>query len=202
MTRLTRAEQQQLTHEKLIEAGRAVLVRRGFLAATVEEIAAEAGYTRGAVYKHFGGKEGVWLAIIDARAEAHLGLLKAALSKASTRDDLIAALTPTAIADDEEAARWSRTTAEFAAAVTRLPETAAAAVSAQRQHEEEIVAVLDEHCRRLGITPAVPLPQVVVLLGALSGGLALRRGVDPDTDVAGVLAGTLAAVFPDPQRTP
>lgn len=85
MTRLTRAEQQRLTHERLLEAGRSVLTRRGFLAATVDEIAEEAYYTRGAVYKHFGGKEGLWQALVDAHAEAHLQLLGETLDRASTR---------------------------------------------------------------------------------------------------------------------
>jgi hypothetical protein len=42
---LSRARQQQRTHERLPEAGRAVFLERGFPAATVEEIAARAGYT-------------------------------------------------------------------------------------------------------------------------------------------------------------
>ena len=175
-----------------------MLTRRGFLAATVEEIAAEAGYTRGAVYKHFGGKEGLWLAIIDVRAEAHLHLLREALDRVSSSEELVAALTPSGFVDDEDAARWSMTTAEFAAAVTRLPETAAAAVAAQRRHEEQLVALLERHCRRLRIRPALPLPHVVVMLGGLGTSLALRRGVDPATDVAAIVADVLAVVFPKP----
>jgi AcrR family transcriptional regulator len=174
----------------------AVLARRGFLAATVEEIAAEAGYTRGAVYKHFGGKEGLWLAAMDAQAEAHLTLLDDALAAASDQQGLVRAMTPNAFADDEEAARWSTTAAEFVAAVARRPETAVAVVAAQRKHEEQIVAVLDKHLGRLRLRPALPLSQVVVVLGVMGGGLALRRGMDPDVDVATIVAGVLAVMFP------
>ncbi|HEY4456955.1 MAG TPA: TetR/AcrR family transcriptional regulator [Pseudonocardiaceae bacterium] len=197
MPRLTRVEQQERTHQRLLAAGRSVLTQRGFLAATVEEIAAEAGYTRGAVYKHFGGKEGLWLAIIDARAEAHLRLLGEALDQVSDQRELVAALTPAGFADDADAAQWSRTTAEFAAAVTRLPEIAEAAVSTQRRHEEQILALLERHCQRLGIRPALPLSQAVVLLSVLNTSLALRRGVDPATDVPGIVANVLAIVFPE-----
>ncbi|OLF11853.1 TetR/AcrR family transcriptional regulator [Actinophytocola xanthii] len=198
MERLTRTEQQRRTHERLLEAGRTVLLRRGFLAATVEEIAAEAGYTRGAVYKHFGGKEGLWLSAIEARSQAHLRLLEEALGRAASREDLVAALTPNGPVDDEDAARWSRTAAEFMAAVAGQPETAAAAVAAQRGHEQEIVAVLERTCSRLGIEPALPLSRVVVVLAALGGSLTLRRGVDPEIDVPGIVAEVLAVVFPDP----
>lgn len=196
MPRVTRAEQQQVTHERLLAAGRAVLLRRGFLAATVEEIAAEAGYTRGAVYKHFGGKEGLWLAIVDAMAEAHVRLLDEALGRATSQPELVAALTPRALADDADAARWGLAAAEFLAAITRLPEIAATAVAAQLRHEEQIVGVLDRHCRRLGVRPAMPLPRLVVLLGAMGGGLTIRHGVDPSTDVAAVAADVLGVMFP------
>lgn len=175
-----------------------MLARRGFLVATVEEIAAEAGYTRGAVYKHFGGKEGLWLAIVDARAEAHLRLLGDALDRASDQRDLVTALTPGGFVDDQDAARWTVTAAEFMAAVARQPETAAAVVAAQRRHEQQVVALLEQHCRRLDIRPALPLPQVVVMLSALVGNLALRRGMDPDIDVAAIAANVLAVVFPEP----
>lgn len=197
VTRLTRVEQQRQTHDRLLEAGRTVLTRRGFLAATVEEIAAEAGYTRGAVYKHFGGKEGLWAAVMAAQAEAHLRLLDEALAKAADQRGLVRALTPNAFADDGDAARWSASAAEFTAAVAARPEIAAAVVSAQRAHEERIVEVLDGHCRRLRLRPALPLPQVVVLLSAMTGGLSLRRGMDPEIDVAQIVAGVLAVVFPE-----
>lgn len=197
MARLTRVEQQRQTHERLLAAGRVVLTKRGFLAATVEEIAAEAGYTRGAVYKHFGGKEGLWLAIMDAQAEAHLDLLDKALAQAVDQRGLVRALTPNEFADDADAARWSIAAAEFTAAVAGQPETAAAVIEAQRRHEEKIVAVLDRHCQRLRLRPALPLPQLVVMLGAMAGTLALRRGMDPQIDVAGIVAGALTVMFPE-----
>lgn len=174
-----------------------MLVKRGFLAATVEEIAAEAGYTRGAVYKHFGGKEGLWLAIMDAQAEVHLELLDKALTEATDQQGLVRALTPTEFADDDDAARWTLSAAEFTAAVAGQPETAAAVIASQRGHEEKIVEILDRHCRRLRLRPALPLPQVVVMLGAMGGALTLRRGMDPETDVAAIVAGVLTVVLPE-----
>lgn len=198
--RLTRAEQQQVTREQLLKAGRSVLQRRGFLAATVDEIAAEAGYTRGAVYKHFGGKEGLWQTVVAAHTEAHLQLLGETLDRSANRQDLIAALTPSTFAGDEAAAKWSTAAMEFMAAVTRHPEAAAASVAAQRLHEEQIVALLEKACRRLHIRPAMPLEQIVVVLGALGGSLSLRAAVDPATDAAAHAAGVMSIMFPEPKR--
>ncbi|RSM74476.1 TetR/AcrR family transcriptional regulator [Amycolatopsis sp. WAC 01375] len=199
MTRLTRAEQQRRTHEHLLEAGREVFLRRGFLAATVEEIAADAGYTRGAVYKHFGGKEGLWLAIIEAGAESHLAELRRTLALATGRDDVIAALAPVDVVD-KDAAKWSAAAAEVLAATAQQPETAALVAAIQQRHDDEVVALLAEHAKRLRLEPALPLHEAVVMLGALGIGLALRQAVAPAADPAAILTHVLDSVF-SPEAT-
>jgi AcrR family transcriptional regulator len=196
LARLTRAQQQERTHERLLDAGRVVFLRRGFLAATVEEIAAEAGFTRGAVYKHFGGKEGLWQALIEARAETHLALLGAVLDRVTSRRELIAALDPSALAVDAAAARWTVASAEFFAAVASQPAHAAALVALQQRLDRAVVESLTRQCRRLGIRPALPLPRLVAAWSALGGGLALRWAIDPTTEVAAVTAGVLDLLFP------
>src|SRR5206468_398295 len=59
----------------LITAARTVFVRRGFHAASLDEIAEEAGYTKGAVYSNFHGKDDLFLAVFGdyfrERAEAY-----------------------------------------------------------------------------------------------------------------------------------
>jgi AcrR family transcriptional regulator len=63
--RLTRAAKQAQTRTQLIEAAASVFARRGFQAATIEEIAEEAGYSHGAVYSNFAGKEDLFLAVFE-----------------------------------------------------------------------------------------------------------------------------------------
>jgi AcrR family transcriptional regulator len=63
--RLTRAAKQAQTRTRLIAAAASVFARRGFQAATVEEIAEEAGYSHGAVYSNFAGKEDLFLAVFE-----------------------------------------------------------------------------------------------------------------------------------------
>lgn len=196
MTRLTRAQQQQRTHERLLAAGGSVFARRGFLAATVEEIVAEAGYTRGALYKHFDGKEGLWLAITEARAEEHIADLGDRLDLVSDRDELVAALVPGGPGFGADEPGSSVANYEFSAWLAGQPDLATTVVSAQREREERLVELLERTCARLGVQPAMPVPRVVVLIGALGGSLALRRAVDPATDVHAVAADTIAAVFP------
>ena len=53
------------TRAALLEAARFVFARKGFEGASLDEIAETAGYTRGAIYKHFRGKEDLLFAVYD-----------------------------------------------------------------------------------------------------------------------------------------
>src|SRR3954447_26687167 len=66
--RLTQTERRQLTRRALLDAARRTFGSKGFGAATLDDIAAEAGVTRGALYYNFpGGKEDLFLALLDER---------------------------------------------------------------------------------------------------------------------------------------
>jgi AcrR family transcriptional regulator len=70
LKRLTRAERQQETRKALLDAAARVFVRRGFQGSSVEEISAEAGYTRGAFYSNFNSKEELFVALLHERVYA------------------------------------------------------------------------------------------------------------------------------------
>jgi AcrR family transcriptional regulator len=53
------------TRAALLQAAAGVYARRGFNGATLEEVAAEAGFTKGAVYAHFGSKENLLFALLE-----------------------------------------------------------------------------------------------------------------------------------------
>ena len=54
---MTRDERRAATRADLLEAAARVFARRGLNGASVDDVAAEAGYTSGAVYSNFAGKE-------------------------------------------------------------------------------------------------------------------------------------------------
>jgi AcrR family transcriptional regulator len=60
-----RSARKAATRSRLLEAAARVYARRGFNGATLEEVAAEAGFTKGAVYAHFGSKENLLLALME-----------------------------------------------------------------------------------------------------------------------------------------
>lgn len=66
----TRADQQQETRDTLVVAARNVFAETGYHGASLEAIAREAGYSKGAVYSNFAGKAELFLAVLDANMEA------------------------------------------------------------------------------------------------------------------------------------
>ncbi|MGD1058555.1 MAG: helix-turn-helix domain-containing protein, partial [Solirubrobacteraceae bacterium] len=59
--RMTREQTRANTRERLLVAARSVFARSGFHGASVDEIASEAGFSTGALYSNFGGKEDLFL---------------------------------------------------------------------------------------------------------------------------------------------
>jgi AcrR family transcriptional regulator len=63
--KLTPERRRQLTRDTLLDAAALVFARRGFHGASLDEIAETAGFTRGAIYKHFTDKEDLLFAVWD-----------------------------------------------------------------------------------------------------------------------------------------
>jgi AcrR family transcriptional regulator len=73
---------------QLIEIGRAAFARRGYEATSVEEIAERAGVSKPIVYEHFGGKEGLYGAIVDQEVELIVARITGAITVGSARERL------------------------------------------------------------------------------------------------------------------
>ena len=63
--RWTRERRLEHTRSLLLDAAEEVFAEKGFMAATLDDIAHAAGYTKGAIYKHFATKEDLFLAASD-----------------------------------------------------------------------------------------------------------------------------------------
>ncbi|XXX71949.1 TetR family transcriptional regulator [Sorangium sp. So ce134] len=60
-------EEAAATREQILDAALLVFSRKGYSAATLQDVAAEAGLTRGAVYWHFKGKVELYVALVGER---------------------------------------------------------------------------------------------------------------------------------------
>jgi TetR/AcrR family transcriptional regulator, transcriptional repressor of aconitase len=79
--RLTREESQAQTRAALIAMGRAHFLRDGLGGAATEKIAEDAGYSRGALYANFDGKEGLFLAVLGEEQSRHLNVFQSLLKE-------------------------------------------------------------------------------------------------------------------------
>jgi AcrR family transcriptional regulator len=68
----TRAAQTEDNGRKLLDAARAVFVREGYHAATLDKVARAAGLTKGAVYARFDSKAELFLALLAERIATRL----------------------------------------------------------------------------------------------------------------------------------
>jgi AcrR family transcriptional regulator len=65
MRRRTQTERRADTRARLLAAARSTFAERGYHASSAERISERAGCTKGALYDHFGSKEGLFLALLD-----------------------------------------------------------------------------------------------------------------------------------------
>jgi len=82
----------EATRQRILEAATGLFQRRGFEAATMREIAAEAGMATGAAYYYFDSKDAIVLAFYERSAQEMEPLLQTALDGAKTLEQRIRAL--------------------------------------------------------------------------------------------------------------
>ena len=77
---LTPERRRQQTREHLLAAAAEVFAERGFHGATLDEVAAVAGFTKGAVYSNFKNKEDLFLALFKANYDREMDALRGVLA--------------------------------------------------------------------------------------------------------------------------
>jgi AcrR family transcriptional regulator len=86
--RLTREQSKDQTRERLLDAAQAIFMKKGFVAASVEDIAAAAGYTRGAFYSNFRSKSELFLELLRRDHETMQAGLQAIFASAASREEM------------------------------------------------------------------------------------------------------------------
>jgi AcrR family transcriptional regulator len=120
----------EATKRKLLRAARRIFARDGFEAASISDIAAEAGHTRGAFYAHFKAKEDLFFALLEEQSSANLEKLRAILEGGpmERRLDLLREFYATRI-DDKQ---WPMLVFEFKLYALRHPRLRAKLAQAHR----------------------------------------------------------------------
>jgi len=194
--RLTRDEKKAETRARLLEAGARVFAREGFRGATIEQIADEAGYTHGALYSNFSGKEELFLALAEDYALARTRETAEALEHVGETSDQARAAADVwmrRLASDPDTFILRLEFALHAARTPDLRERFASRSGALRLLVEDTLRE-----RLEGSRAAYPLPpeELAVVLRAVGVGLAIERLIDPDA-VREELFGDFAAALLD-----
>lgn len=177
MQRLTRAESQQRTRTAIVEAAGRLFLRDGFRSTSLEQVAAEAGFTRGAVYSNFANKTQMGIAVIDALYAGALGALERALADATpaTWSDRLAGWAQEAVGDP----RWARLETEVAAFSAGDAVLREATAQRYTRLRAQGAVLITRQCEALGLTLPVPAETAVTAALAFGLGLGLQRAVDP-----------------------
>ena len=179
--RLTRSQRQEQTRAQLLDAALRVFLRRGFHGASLDEIAEEAGYTTGAVYSNFKGKDDLFLAVLDAEAHRRFPLHSVLMLDASSIEEGLRASAREMAQYAREHPGWTGVYVEFWTHASRRPELRA---KVAEQHERllgTVSGLVAEWASRWGVEFTLPDREVVRGVYAISRGLGLEALLADDT---------------------
>lgn len=179
--RLSRGEQRAQTKARLIASARTVFARQGFHRALLEAVAAEAGYSTGAIYANFDSKEDLFLAVLDEHVATRVNAVKQAVSDASTPTDRARAGADNWMQFLREDPYWYPLFIEFWSYAQRDPELRARIAARFAAFPKANAELIEANARNAGVAMPPILAQAAgTLFTALADGLALMKLLDPD----------------------
>jgi AcrR family transcriptional regulator len=179
-TRISRSERKARTREELLAGARKVFLRQGFHGATLEEIADEAGYTKGAVYSNFAGKDDLYLALLAAHYEQRVAAYAEIMLDEPTFEDALRTVGRFMAESDAREPDWLPTLAEFVAHAARDESLRRAYVRTRERFLVAIADVIQLLCDRHGVMLRVPALEAARASSLFARGYSAERRLDPD----------------------
>lgn len=173
--RLSRTESAARTRARVLDAAEEVFAEHGFGRASLERIAERAGYTRGAVYANFAGKDELFLAVLDRWLDEdidHGGRINAASPSVSDALDRLRELDGNRFADR---GRFLLLT-EFRLYALRDPRIAPRLA----EYERRSIAWYTEAIRARATDLPIPAEQLATIVLAMENGIATLAHLAPD----------------------
>jgi AcrR family transcriptional regulator len=201
-TVMTRKESQELTRERVIAAAARVFARRGYHDATVNEIASEAGFTIGALYSNFSGKEELFLAIADRHTAARVDDIQglANVGEAGEAAGVEAAARIRALVESDP--EWPLLFYEFWSLSVRKPELQGELAKRRNAVRDAMAVALERVAEQVGFELRFPATVLATAVAASINGLAFERAADPDALPEDVFAEFVTAVLGCAIRAP
>ncbi len=167
---LTPNRRRELTRSALLDAAETVFAERGYEAAALDDIAATAGFTKGAIYSNFGNRQDLFLAVMGRHNQRLLDAYAGLLEKSTTPPDA------TAIArvwtEHELANRTMLALAlEFRLRALRDEETGRLLAEFERQTEQLIARFVAKRLSDVSAAIDVPIEEFAAIVYAANQGL-------------------------------
>lgn len=182
MARLTRQEAQALTRETLLTTAVEHFLDRGYAAASLDQIAEDAGYSKGAVYSNFKNKDELCAEVLRRIRLSKVGEITAQLGAKSTIDDAVAEFARWAertIGDK----RWTLLEVEFSVR-SRHSEDIRAKIAEGADQVRGLISGLVQHLSETnGVTPAPDPDAAALRMLSVGIGLGLQRAINPELPV-------------------
>ena len=193
---LTRARRREMTRRHLMDAAATVFARDGFHGAALDDVAAAAGFTKGAVYSNFKSKEDLFLAVFDDRLVREHHEMQQVLADPVVVDGLTEQLPRVRgvienMWDDE----WTALYLEFVLYARRNPEAGAKLAASARRQREWTMGMLEQQYSSIGAAPNFAIPVLAMLSISLFEGLSLGRLADPSAFTQEVLTDVLTFLY-------
>jgi AcrR family transcriptional regulator len=195
--RLSREERKADTRERLLASALVEFAREGFGGASVEEIAEEAGFSTGAVYSAFGGKQELFFAVLDRCLEeerSELGEIFGREEPLEARISAVGRWKPGPLESEEQ---WRKLATEFWLHAVRDPRARELLAERQRRQRAAAAQLLEGTYRERGRRPPVDAGLLADAVIGMQIGMAMRAIVDPEAvpdgsyaRVLGILLGT------------
>ncbi len=192
--RLTREQSKDQTRQRLLDAALKIFTKKGYAAASVEDIAAAAGYTRGAFYSNFRGKSELLLELLRLDHERRQADLDRIFVDNATREQMEASVLgyySRLFHDNTCFLLWD----EAKLHASRDAKFRARFIAFMHEKREEMVRYIQTFSERAG-TP-LPLPAELLAIGlmGLCDGVQSLYVSDPQHVTAELTESVLAGFF-------
>ena len=195
-----RREQPSESRERILAAAVSVFAHKGFQRASLDEIAAEAHLTKGAIYWHFRSKNDLFTSLLEYRFQQHTAPLAEELALAlaapttQARQQAIATMLRDMLNRFHDNAAWPRLYLEF---VSQTRDAQIASSMAQLyDHARLLAKQMIERLVEAGITdPDLDADTVSIFWCALIDGFMLAWVMKPETFADGQLVERTVAML-------
>lgn len=167
------------TRTELVAAAMRLFRERGYRAVTIDDVAADAGYTKGAFYWHFDSKESLLVEVFEAWTRQGVENLSAALRSADSAARA-EALDAWHAGDERRSRQWALFELELLRLAAQKPELAERLRGRQRAVCRILAGVVEEELAPDEGDAPLDSTQIATLLSALSDGLLQHHLLDPE----------------------